>query len=144
MSDYLFRGSIADLDPNLDELLELEAERQYRKLIMIPSESTAPLAIRQTLAMTGGNREQTAQQRQSPRCDARRGHKGVEVEARRRRERRHRLEGEGGGQGVEQRCHLGVERAPRRVLVEGGLSDGRIPIGRRGLVAGVGSRGSRR
>lgn len=50
MSDYLFRGSIADLDPNLDELLELEAERQYRKLIMIPSESTAPLAIRQTLA----------------------------------------------------------------------------------------------
>ncbi len=50
MSDYLFRGSVSDLDPNLDQLLELEAERQFRKLILIPSESTAPLAVRQTLA----------------------------------------------------------------------------------------------
>ena len=31
-------------------LLQIEAERQYRKLILIPSESTAPLAVRQTLA----------------------------------------------------------------------------------------------
>ncbi|MGB7096414.1 MAG: hypothetical protein WBD62_17345, partial [Anaerolineales bacterium] len=50
MSDYLFRGSFADLDADLDELIQLEAERQYRKLILIPSESTAPIAVRQTLA----------------------------------------------------------------------------------------------
>ena len=50
MSDYLYRGSIADLDADLDELIQVEAERQYRKLILIPSESTAPLAVRQTLA----------------------------------------------------------------------------------------------
>ena len=50
MSDYLFRGSFADLDADLDELIQLEAERQYRKLILVPSESTAPIAVRQTLA----------------------------------------------------------------------------------------------
>ena len=50
MSDYLFRGALADLDPRLNELLELEAERQYRKLILIPSESTAPLAVRAAMA----------------------------------------------------------------------------------------------
>jgi glycine hydroxymethyltransferase len=50
MSDFLFRGTIGDLDPGLEELLQVEAERQFRKLILIPSESTAPLAIRQTLA----------------------------------------------------------------------------------------------
>lgn len=50
MADFLFRGSLTELDPRLDELLELEAERQYRKLILIPSESQAPLAVRQLLA----------------------------------------------------------------------------------------------
>jgi glycine hydroxymethyltransferase len=50
MSDYLFRGSLVDLDPHLHELAELEQERQYRKLILIPSESAAPLAVRQALA----------------------------------------------------------------------------------------------
>jgi hypothetical protein len=29
MSDYLIRGSFADLDTDLDELIQLEAERQY-------------------------------------------------------------------------------------------------------------------
>ena len=50
MTDFLFRGALADLDPSLNELLELEAERQYRKLILIPSESTAPLAVRAAMA----------------------------------------------------------------------------------------------
>jgi glycine hydroxymethyltransferase len=50
MSDYLFRGSVADLDADLAELIQVEAERQYRKLILIPSESTAPIAVRKTLA----------------------------------------------------------------------------------------------
>ncbi|MEW6567885.1 MAG: glycine cleavage system aminomethyltransferase GcvT [Chloroflexota bacterium] len=50
MSDFLFRGSLADLDPALDTLTQIEAERQYRKLILIPSESSAPFAVRQALA----------------------------------------------------------------------------------------------
>jgi glycine hydroxymethyltransferase len=37
MSDFLFRGTIGDLDPGLEELLQVEAERQFRKLILIPS-----------------------------------------------------------------------------------------------------------
>ena len=50
MSDFLFRGSLADLDPALYDLTQIEAERQYRKLILIPSESAAPLAVREALA----------------------------------------------------------------------------------------------
>jgi glycine hydroxymethyltransferase len=49
MPDYLFRGNLAKLDPDVYELTQLEAERQYRKLILIPSESTAPMAVRETL-----------------------------------------------------------------------------------------------
>ena len=50
MEDFLFRGSLADLDPEVEELVQIEAERQYRKIILIPSESSAPLAVRQLLA----------------------------------------------------------------------------------------------
>lgn len=50
MSDYLFRGTLNDLDPQLFELAELEAERQYRRLILIPSESTSPIAVRESLS----------------------------------------------------------------------------------------------
>ncbi|MGD8813950.1 MAG: glycine cleavage system aminomethyltransferase GcvT [Anaerolineales bacterium] len=50
MSDFLFRGSLSDLDPKLSELTQIEAERQFRKLILIPSESAAPMAVRQALA----------------------------------------------------------------------------------------------
>jgi len=50
MPDHLFRGSLAELDPESDELSRIEAERQARKLILIPSESAAPLAVRQALA----------------------------------------------------------------------------------------------
>ena len=49
MSDYLFRGSLKDLDPDVYELTQLEAERQARKLILIPSESQAPLAVREAM-----------------------------------------------------------------------------------------------
>jgi glycine hydroxymethyltransferase len=49
MSDFLFRGSLAKLDPDVHELTQLEAERQARKLILIPSESTAPRAVREAL-----------------------------------------------------------------------------------------------
>jgi len=49
MTDYLFRGALEKLDKDVYELTQLEAERQYRKLIMIPSESTAPMAVREAL-----------------------------------------------------------------------------------------------
>ena len=50
MADFLVRGKLADLDPDVYELTQLEAERQVRKLILIPSESTAPMAVREALA----------------------------------------------------------------------------------------------
>ncbi|HVN16753.1 MAG TPA: serine hydroxymethyltransferase [Anaerolineales bacterium] len=50
MPDFLFRGKLAELDPDVYALTQLEAERQARKLILIPSESTAPFATRETLA----------------------------------------------------------------------------------------------
>ena len=50
MEDYLFRGNLAELDPAIYELTQLEAERQYRKLILIPSESQAPMAVREALS----------------------------------------------------------------------------------------------
>ncbi len=55
MTDFLFRGSLADLDPAVYELTELESERQARKLILIPSESQAPQAVREALGSTFQN-----------------------------------------------------------------------------------------
>jgi glycine hydroxymethyltransferase len=49
LNDFLFRGDLADLDPDLADLINLEAERQRRRLIMIASESTVPYAVRQAL-----------------------------------------------------------------------------------------------
>jgi glycine hydroxymethyltransferase len=49
MTDFLFRGSLADLDPDVYKLTQLEAERQARKLILIASESQAPLAVRDAM-----------------------------------------------------------------------------------------------
>jgi glycine hydroxymethyltransferase len=48
--DYLFRGSLADIDPDVAELVRHETARQARYLIMIPSESTVPEAVRETLS----------------------------------------------------------------------------------------------
>lgn len=49
MTDFLFRGSLSQLDRDVFDLVQLEAERQFRKLILIPSESTAPIAVREAL-----------------------------------------------------------------------------------------------
>jgi glycine hydroxymethyltransferase len=49
MSDFLVRGTLAKIDPAVEELIRLESERQYRKLILIPSESTAPRAVLEAL-----------------------------------------------------------------------------------------------
>jgi len=55
MDDFFFRGAVSDLDPALGELLDIEAERQYRKIILIPSESSAPKAVRDILASSFQN-----------------------------------------------------------------------------------------
>ena len=49
MNDFIFRGSLADIDPDVEQLIKFEKERQFRKLIMIPSESQAPDAILEAL-----------------------------------------------------------------------------------------------
>jgi glycine hydroxymethyltransferase len=68
MEDFLFRGSLAKLDPAIFELTELEAERQYRKLILIPSESQAPLAVREALASAFQNIYAEGYPREETRC----------------------------------------------------------------------------
>lgn len=50
MPDYLFRGSLEKLDKDVYDLTQLEQERQARKLILIASESTAPMAVREALS----------------------------------------------------------------------------------------------
>ncbi len=55
MSDFLFRGKLTDIDPDVDQLIRYESERQVRKLILIPSESTAPLAVREALSSSFQN-----------------------------------------------------------------------------------------
>ncbi len=55
MPDFLFHGDLSELDPSLSRLIDLESERQYRKLILIPSESTSPLAVREALGSVFNN-----------------------------------------------------------------------------------------
>ena len=50
MKDFLFHQQLSLLDPEIAELINLETERQGRKLIMIPSESIAPAAVHEALA----------------------------------------------------------------------------------------------
>ena len=49
-NDYLFRGSVKELDPDLADLIRHETARQQEKLILIPSESTVPFAVRDALS----------------------------------------------------------------------------------------------
>ncbi|HEY6073292.1 MAG TPA: serine hydroxymethyltransferase [Anaerolineales bacterium] len=55
MPDYLFRGKLAEIDPEVHELTLLESERQARKLILIASETSSPLAVREALASSFQN-----------------------------------------------------------------------------------------
>ena len=48
--DFLFRDELGKIDPQIKELIELEKERQVKKLIFIPSESTAPTSVRTSLS----------------------------------------------------------------------------------------------
>ena len=49
-NDYLFRGSVEELDPDIAELIRHETARQQEKLILIPSESTVPFAVRKAIS----------------------------------------------------------------------------------------------
>jgi glycine hydroxymethyltransferase len=53
--DFIFRGDIENLDPYVARLIQGEAKRQVSKLIMIPSESCAPNAVRQALGSVFDN-----------------------------------------------------------------------------------------
>jgi glycine hydroxymethyltransferase len=50
-----FQISLEEFDPEVHELIRLEAERQRRRIILIPSESAAPLAVREALGSTFQN-----------------------------------------------------------------------------------------
>jgi len=49
-NDFLFRDDIDQLDPEVAELIRHETARQQDKLILIPSESTVPAAVRKALS----------------------------------------------------------------------------------------------
>ncbi|MHC4943267.1 MAG: glycine cleavage system aminomethyltransferase GcvT [Planctomycetota bacterium] len=49
MESYLFEDDLALVDPEIKRLMDLEDERQLRKIILIASESVAPRAVRQAL-----------------------------------------------------------------------------------------------
>ena len=54
-ADFLFRGDLAELDPDVAELVRHETARQARYLILIPSESTVPAAVREALGSSFHN-----------------------------------------------------------------------------------------
>jgi glycine hydroxymethyltransferase len=47
--DFLFRGSLREIDPDVADLIAFESERQARKLILVASESSAPQAVLEAL-----------------------------------------------------------------------------------------------
>jgi len=47
MSDFLVRGDLSEVDPEVAQLIELEHSRQMHKLVMIASESYVPAAVRE-------------------------------------------------------------------------------------------------
>lgn len=53
--DYLFRGHLVEVDPDVAELVRHETARQAKYLIMIASESTVPEAVRETLSSSFHN-----------------------------------------------------------------------------------------
>ena len=70
--DFLFHGSVGDIDPDLQELLDREDQRQEATIILIASESESPDAVREAMGSRFGNiyaegypREESRQQTQS-------------------------------------------------------------------------------
>jgi glycine cleavage system T protein len=53
--DLFFGADTAEIDPDIERIIGFEEERQARKLIMIPSESIAPKAVREALGSVFNN-----------------------------------------------------------------------------------------
>ena len=53
--DLFFGVDTAEIDPDIERIIGFEEERQARKLIMIPSESIAPKAVREALGSVFNN-----------------------------------------------------------------------------------------
>ncbi len=53
--DFIFRGSIAEVDEAVKEIIDREDARQARTIILIASESEAPEAVAEALGSTFGN-----------------------------------------------------------------------------------------
>jgi len=49
MPDFILSDPLSKIDPDVKNIIDLESERQRRKLIFIPSESSAPSAVRENL-----------------------------------------------------------------------------------------------
>lgn len=54
-NDFIFRGGVADLDPDVAELLAREEQRQAATIILIASESQSPEAVSEALGSAFGN-----------------------------------------------------------------------------------------
>lgn len=54
-NDFIFRGPVSDIDPDLQELLNRESRRQESTLILIASESMAPQAVQEAMSSNFGN-----------------------------------------------------------------------------------------
>ncbi|MCA9922250.1 MAG: glycine cleavage system aminomethyltransferase GcvT, partial [Anaerolineales bacterium] len=55
MKDFIFSGSVADLDPELQHLFNRENQRQDEKIILVASESASPMAVREAMSSSFGN-----------------------------------------------------------------------------------------
>jgi glycine hydroxymethyltransferase len=53
--DFLFHGSVGDIDPDLQELLDREDQRQKATIILIASESESPDAVREAMGSRFAN-----------------------------------------------------------------------------------------
>ena len=53
--DFILRGSLSQTDPELNQLLNHETQRQDSTIILIASESDAPQAVREAMSSTFGN-----------------------------------------------------------------------------------------
>ncbi|HCB50811.1 MAG TPA: glycine cleavage system aminomethyltransferase GcvT [Chloroflexi bacterium] len=53
--DFIFRETAEELDPELSQLVSLEDRRQQEKIILIPSASIAPSAVRYLMSSNFGN-----------------------------------------------------------------------------------------
>lgn len=55
MADFVFEGSLPAVDPALADLFDREEARQHNTIILIPSESMAPDAVRAAMSSIFGN-----------------------------------------------------------------------------------------